>query len=225
LVNQIEMAAVKKSFFLNHAQLSLLTEQIQKVSSHLNSRLKESSAASTTSHVTTATATTSNLTTSTHANNAKSKSSSASAFERNLAQKLALSDDFQASPLPDSHSFRFLNYSCSCASIDDLRFLTMRNRVLEAECVRLERDEGFRIHRQADAFGQTSLLVSHPQTGSAVVSFLLPLLYPQTELLYRIEGDADSVHSDGLLPAKLEPRHAPFTISTILRRYLSIKRT
>ena len=199
------MAAVKKSFFLNHAQLSLLTEQIQKISSHLNSRLKES-----TTNAGSATAT---------AAKAPPQPSKSSAFERTLAQKLSLPDDFQVTS-PDSQNLRFL--SIPAGQMSDLRFLTVRNGLLEAECEQLERDEGYRIHRQAEPFGRTSLLVSHPQSESVTISFLLPLLYPQTEFIYRIEGDPLMV--DGLLPSKYEPVRAPFTISTILRRYLQIKR-
>lgn len=221
LVNQIEMAAVKKSFFLTHAQLVLLTEQIQKLSAHLNSRLKESAANSTATAKAFAPA-------QSQASAAPGKlqqqqqlppQAATSAFERNLALKLGLSDDFQVAPT-DSHFIRYLN-GFPAGQAADLRHLSIRNRLLEAECQRLVREEGFRIHRQDGAFGQTSLVACDPQTGGTV-TFLLPLLYPQVELLYRIESDPQL--PGGLLPSKYEPEQAPFTVSTILRRYQQIKR-
>lgn len=226
LVNQIEMAAVKKAFFLNHAQLSLLTDQIQKLSSHLNSRLKESNSSGSIASNHSNNSNNSNNSNSNHNGNVNGNNpvevpakSQASTFERNLAQKLSLPfDDFSASPA-DSHGVRFLNFPVGTAA--DLRHLSMRNRFLEAECQRLEQEEGFRILRHDEAFGRISLLASHPKTKT-LVSFLLPSLYPQTELLYRIEGDEKLVN--GLLPDKYEPQHAPFTISTILRRYQQIKK-
>ncbi len=199
LVNQIEMASVKKSFFLTHAQLSLLTEQIQKVSSHLNSRLKDNNSTSTSSSL-------------------QKTTSKTSSFERSMAQKLSLSDDFQMTHTV-SHATRFL--TLPTGQMTDLRFSTLRNQLLNAECDRLEREEGYRIHRQSEPFGRTSLLVTHPNFPSIAITFLLPLLYSQTELLYRIEGDSQL--PDGLLPSQYEPEHAPFTISTILRRYHLIK--
>lgn len=197
LVNQIDLAAQKKSYFLNMAQLNLLTDQIQKLSAHLNARLKEEKNKSTQAP-------------------AKPAPPAPLSIEKIISQRLAATEDLPSATASLNESFpaRFL----SLAEEVDLRHLPMRNRFLEQECQRLTENEEFRIHQQAEAFGKTSLLVQDLKTGS-IFTFLLPAQYPATPLLYRIESE----DGPSLLPAKLEPSQAPFCISTILRRHRQLQ--
>lgn len=195
LVNQIDLAAQKKSYFLNLAQLNLLTDQIQKLSAHLNARLKEEKTKNT---------------------QPQTKPPASLSIEKIISQRLSMAEDIPAVPasLQESLPARFLSFNEEV----DLRHWPMRNRFLDQECKRLTENESFCIFQQPEAFGKTSLLVHDLKTGF-IFTFLLPAQYPSTPFLYRIEAE----EGPALLPSKLEPTQMPFCFSTILRRHRQLQ--